>query len=182
MGIQIKPPLLFFVNSRKTIDTLWGKKTERWLTAWVNEKNSIFILHPKKYLKESDHKNIRHFWQTLKHEYCHLYFKKLAHGTNYPKWLNEGLACYLASQEKPIPTKEEAIKIFNYFKRTDKDIYKISYFWVSLLIKKYGSRKLLRLIKSLRQEITEHKFSANFYRIYRFRYSKKEFQKLNQTL
>src|SRR3989344_413717 len=179
-GITINTLSIYFIDSRKEIDKIWGKKTERWLTAWASENNSIFILNPRVYVKESDHKNIDHFWKTLKHEYCHLYFKKLTHGANHPKWLNEGLACYFARQEKPKPSRHEALKLFNYFKKTDKDIYKISYFWVSLLIKKYGLRKLLRPIKSLDPNITQKKITVIFYRIYKLKYSKKQFEKLYQ--
>src|SRR3989344_4515393 len=43
-GITINTLSIYFIDSRKEIDKIWGKKTERWLTAWASENNSIFIL------------------------------------------------------------------------------------------------------------------------------------------
>ena len=37
-GIKIDKPLVYLIDSRKEIDRIWGKRTERWLTAWANEK------------------------------------------------------------------------------------------------------------------------------------------------
>jgi hypothetical protein len=175
-GISVGQPVLFFLNSRKEIDFIWNKKTEGWMVAWAKE-NYIFILNPKVYTKESDHKDIKHFWQVLKHEYCHIYFKKITN-VNYPKWLNEGLACYLANQIKPQPSPEEALKIFEYFSKSDSQIYKPAYFWTKLLIEKFGVEKMLSLIETIKSGITEKQFSANFYKIYGLHYSEKDFIKL----
>lgn len=169
-------PSVVFVNSRREIDKIWGRKTERWLTAWV-KNDKIFILPPNVYLKESSHKDINHFWQTLKHEYCHLYFKKMT-GINYPKWLNEGLACYLAGQTKKPPAEEEALRIFNYYRKPNWQIYKTAYFWVKLLIEKFGREKLLKLIKRLNPQMTKKQFTKNFYQIYKFQFLKEGFGKI----
>ena len=174
--IKIEPTNIFLIDSREEIDKMWGKKTERWLTAWTRN-NNIFILNPKNYTRESDHKDIKHFWQTLKHECSHLYFKKLTQ-TNYPKWLNEGLACYLAGQVKKRPTTEEVLRIFDYFQKTDWKIYAIAYFWVKLLIDKFGKGKMLGLVKCINPQMTEKQFRENFYRIYRINYSKKDLRTL----
>ena len=100
-NIKVEQPNIFFLDSRKDINKTWGRKMPEWSSGWAKNSN-IFILNPKIYTKESSHKKIEHFWKTIKHEYCHLYFKKLT-GTSYPKWLNEGLACYLAKQIKKTP-------------------------------------------------------------------------------
>lgn len=173
--IKIERPLIFLVGSRREIDILWNKKTQGWLTAWM-KGNNIFILHPDVYTKESDHKDIEHFWKTLKHEYCHIYFKHIT-GNSIPKWLNEGLACYLAKQEKKVPSKDNLLKVFNYFRKTDWQIYSIAYFWTKFLIENYGLKKLLELINQINPKITQKQFSENFYQIYRFHYSKKDFGK-----
>ena len=174
-GINIEKPSIFFLNSRKDIDKILGKKTEDWFSAWVKNGN-IYILNHKIYTKESNH-NIKHFWQTIKHEYCHLYFQQLT-GTNYPKWLNEGLACYFAEQAKKIPTQGTLMKIFDYFQKSDWQIYSVAYFWVNFLIEKFGRQKILNLLKSMNFQITEEQFAKNFYKIYQFHYSRKDFDKI----
>ena len=58
-GININKPNIFFLDSRKDIDKVWGKKTENWFSAWAQNDN-IYILNPKFYAKESNHK-INHF-------------------------------------------------------------------------------------------------------------------------
>lgn len=173
---SIEQPSVFFIDSRKEIDKIWGRKTEEWFSAWAKDRN-IYILNPKVYPKESNHKDIKHFWQSLKHEYCHLYYRKIT-GAGYPKWLNEGLANYLASQVKKKPTKEEALKVFDYYKKIDWQIYNIGYFWVKLLIEKYDKKKLVILINSINSQTIEKEFAEKFYQIYKFHYSRTDFEKL----
>lgn len=174
--IKIDQPFIFFIDSRQEIDKIWGKKTERWLTGWTKQ-NNIFILNHNVYARESNHKNIKHFWQTLEHEHCHLYYKQLT-GINYPKWLNEGLACYLSGQIKPLPNKSEALTIFQYYQKTNWQVFKIGYFWVSLLIKKFGEKKMLALLKDLEHDATLREFKDRFYKTYKFRFNRKDFETL----
>jgi len=179
-GIKMWQPFVILVNSRKDIDRMHGRKTEDWLVGWTSGCN-IFILKPKVFTKESSHKDREYFWKVLKHEYCHLYFKQMT-SIDYPAWLNEGLACYLAKQKKTPPSNKEALEIFKYYKKLDKNIYRIGYFWVNFLIKKFGKNKLMELIKSLKPQITEKQFAQNFYRIYQIYYSVKDFEKLLTTI
>jgi len=170
-GVKTEQPNVFFVNSRKDINKIWGTKTENWMSGWAKNGN-IFILNPKIYTKESNHTK-KHFWQTIKHEYCHLYFKQLT-GTSYPKWLNEGLACYLAGQVKKKPAQEEALRVFNYFQKGDQQIYSVGYFWVRFLIEKFGRKKFLTLLNLLEPELTENKFKFIFLKVYKIDFSKKD--------
>lgn len=170
-SINVEQPNIFFLNSRKDIDKIRKMKTKRWQSGWAKNGN-IFILNPKIYAKESSH-TAEHFWKTIKHEYCHLYFKKLT-GTGYPKWLNEGLACYLAGQVKKSPTSDDVMKIFDYFKKSNWQIYSIGYFWVKLLIEKLGKKKFFKLLKQLKPELNENKFKLIFYKVYKIKFSKKD--------
>ncbi len=174
--INIEQPSIFFVDSRKEINKIWGRKTEEWFSAWAKDGN-IFILNPEVYTKESNHKDIKHFWQSLKHEYCHLYYRKITN-TGCPKWLNEGLANYLAGQVKKKPMKGETLRVFDYYEKTDWKIYNIGYFWTKLLIEKFGKKKLLTLLKNINSQTTEKEFAEKFYQIYKFHYSKLDFEKI----
>jgi len=175
-GVTIENPFVFFIESRRDMDRIIGRKTKQWESGWA-ENNSIFILNPKIYTKESSHKDIEHFWQVLKHEYCHLYFTKIT-GGSLPKWLNEGLACYMADQVKKVPTKKKLLKVFDYYSKSDSRIYSIGYSWTKLLIDRFGKRKLLKLIKSVDCDTSERKFAKKFYQVYGFNYSKKDFDKV----
>lgn len=175
-NIKINHVNIFFLKSRKELDLILGRKTEDWLVAFTGY-GSIFILDPKVYYKQSSHKDMGSFWQTLNHECCHLFYYKLA-GVNFPKWLDEGFACYLAGQVKKKPTKEEVLKVFEYFKKSDWQIYNIGYFWVKLLIEKFGKEKMLKLLKILDHGINEEKFKRNFYKVYKISYDRGVFNEL----
>lgn len=175
-NVNIQQPSIFFIDSRKEVDKIWKRKTEEWFSAWAKDGN-IYILNPEIYTKESNHKDIKHFWQSLKHEYCHLYYRKII-VVGYPKWLNEGLANYLAGQVKKKPTKAEALRVFDYYDKSDWQIYNIGYFWTKLLIEKFGKKKLLTLIKSIGSQTTEKEFVQKFHQIYKFHYSKTDFKKI----
>lgn len=151
-------------------------KSQKWMVGGANG-NNIFILDPKIYTKESDHKNINHFYETLAHEYAHIAIREFC-GHNKPKWLNEGLSCYLAKQEKTIPPKENLLKIFNYYEKSDKDIYNVGYFWTKFFIKNFGKEKVLKLLKSINYNADEKQFAKIFYKIYGVNYSKKDLNKL----
>jgi len=174
-GVDIDLPPVFFVQSRKDIDKIWRRKTEDWFCAWANT-GGIYILHPKVFAKESDHK-AAYFWKVLKHEYVHLYYRRMV-GTGNPRWLNEGLACYLAKQEKSVPDKKLLLGLNKFFDRGDKDIYGVGYFWTKYLIEKYGKAKLLKLIKTISSETTKNKFNTSFKKIYGFGLTREELSKI----
>lgn len=166
----VSEPAVFLLDSRKELDVIWKQKTERWVVGGT-KYGAIFILNPDHYVKESDHKNKNDFWKTLKHEYCHIYFRSITSNTR-PLWLHEGLATYLAEQKK---TCDNPLDIFCYFDKQGKGLYDVGYFWVDLLIKKFGKAKLVKLIKSLnvKSVLTEKEFSKIFFKIYGFKFDKK---------
>ncbi len=172
---KIGLPSVFMLDSRKQIDQILRRKTESWMVGWATG-NNIFILDPEKFTKESNHKDIDNFWRVLKHEYIHIAMRKL-YGHDKPKWLNEGLCCYLAKQVKKEPTKRVALKVFDYYLKGDWRIYAVGYFWVKFLIEEFGKTKLIRLLKSLDNQTNERQFAKNFYQIYKFHYSKADFEK-----
>lgn len=174
--VKIKDPKIFLLNSRKEIDAVYGRETESWFVGWV-KNSSIFILKESAFSKESSHKDKNYFWKVLKHECCHLYIRQLT--KNYcPLWLNEGLSCFLAGQEKERITKKQALKVFDYYDKANKGIYGISYFWVKLLINNFGREKLLKLLNAISAIKTKEEFSAKFFEIYGLRYAKDSFAKI----
>ena len=174
--IRIKPAKLFLLNSRKQINQLRHEKTEPWVVGWI-KNNTIYILNPDVFTKESNHKDVNEFWRVLKHEYSHIVIEQFCkRRPRGPAWLIEGLCCYLAGQEKRKPKNKELSAIFKK-KLNSREIYVVGYFWVKFLIEKFGKSKLLTLIKSMNQKIGRSGFVYEFYHIYGFHYSKEEFNK-----
>lgn len=177
-NFKIKDPSLYFVASRKDFDVIVGRKTENWLVA-IARANSIYILDRKIFAKESNHKK-EEFWLTLKHEYSHIYYSQITK-SHYPIWLNEGLASHLSGKKIIVKEKDQVqlLNVFDYYKKGGKDVYTVSQYWVEFLLKEYGQKKLIKLIKSLdiKAELSSGYFNQQFYKIYGFRFDKKTFSK-----
>lgn len=172
--IKIAEPNIFLLDSRKELDLIWGQKTESWVVGGT-KFGLIYILDPKAYIKESSHTDKNDFWRTLKHEYCHIFYKTLTGGYT-PLWLHEGLALYLAGQKKKC---RQPLDVFFYFYKPGPELYGVGYYWVEFLIKKFGKDKMLSLINGLKEEkqLTEKSFSKLFFSVYGFKYNKTHFAK-----
>lgn len=169
-------PLIFFLDSRKELDLIWGKETERWFVG-AFKNNSIYIFNPEAYVTESSHKK-EEFWITLKHEYCHACYAQITK-SRYPVWLNEGLASYISGKKLLLTNdnREKLLNIFDYFDYVDKGAYIIGQFWVEFLIKGYGKGKFLKLIKSFSSKFGYQEFSEIFYSVYGFKFDKETLSK-----
>lgn len=175
-NFKVREPALFLLSSREQLDMIYEEKTQEWLVGCTkllsSTKNGvIFILSPEVFSKQSSHKNPDEFWQVLKHEYCHIYFRQITGGV-YPLWLNEGLANYLSGQKK---SGGEPMDVFNYFNKAGNGVYQVGFFWVEFLIKKFGKRKIKQLIDNLKIDpvLTEKRFAEIFYGVYGFRFNQK---------
>lgn len=156
---------IFLVKDRKMINLLRGKKTESWVVAWING-TSIYLLDKKNFEKESCHKySDKEYFARVIHEMCHVFYKFVP-GFPFPLWLNEGVSIFLSGQNK---FKEKPLK-FSCFLKDYNKLSKASYneggFFIEFLIKKFGKKKLIELIKSPRS--SEKEFSNAFKKIYGF--------------
>ena len=159
------------------MDLMWGKKTEKWFVG-ASKYGSIYIFHPDVFATESSHKKDK-FWQTLKHEYCHIYYAQITK-SHYPVWLNEGLASYVSGKKLVLKDgdKEKLPDVVSYFSDANSGAYMIGQFWVEFLIKKFGKKKLISLIKSFDSGIEEKRFAKKFEEVYGFKYDRSSFSKL----
>ena len=172
-------PQVIMVPDRKTINEVRDKKSEDWQIGWVNE-DLAFVLDNEAMEKNSCHKKYspEKYYSLIKHELSHIFFQHLAKAGNGPKWFWEGVAIFTSGQvafQKPI-TKFE-----HFLDSMDKDLsglYEESGLAVELLIKKYGKKKLLSLIKSLAECPTDKLFTKKFKEIYSFTLSYKNFNNL----
>lgn len=170
--IKFSLPQIVLFRSRKDVDRYWGWKTQPWMVGWAKSW-SIYMFHPNHYLSESSHTDFKRYWKILFHEHTHLYINKLT-DASVPRWLNEGLASYLADQSHAVPDEVTALRVLDKLDMgiNDKDVYKIGYFWVKLLLKKFGKNKLLQLLKELKPGPKQSKFESVFYKIYKIRFSR----------
>lgn len=156
-GFSIKNIKIYLLYSRKDINKIWGSKTPKWLCGFTKnqEKNIIYLLSPSVSKKLSNH-TIPQIHKTIIHEIAHLFIKKI--NTYVIRWLNEGLASFLAKQKQKKIIKESDWEyllkqsfIINpnleWLSIAKKSSYKISYLFVSFLIKKYGKNKIIKLLK-----------------------------------
>ena len=162
-------PNVIIPESRKQIDQLKDTKTERWVVGWSSGQ-FIYVLDRKNFNKESSNKYSESSYSaTIKHELSHAFYNIKSKGKNTPRWLCEGVAIYTSGQNK---LKKIPIKFGNFlsfYENGGKDIYYESGFAVELLVKKYGKKKLLKLI------LNKDGFSKLFKKIYGFSSNYKEF-------
>lgn len=125
--------------SRKAINTYWKRKTASWLCGWT-KNGQIHILHPSVFTKESSH-SLSEYQKVLRHEYSHLFYNRLTNA-RYPRWLNEGLACYVAGQSKGIPEEREALSVGRYFAKGGSNVYHIGTFGYACFYKSMERKSL----------------------------------------
>ena len=174
---EYNKPRIILVPDRKTIDSLRGKKTEPWIVGWASRTN-VFLLNPKKFEKESNHKySNEKFSALIKHEICHCFLDVVAKGySQKPRWLIEGVCIYLSGQNK-FKNKPSQLKEFlKYEENVGLSVYRESGFALEFLIKKYGKNKLIKLLKSLSKIKSKKEFATLFKKIYGFDLKYKNFE------
>ncbi|MDP2628465.1 MAG: hypothetical protein Q8P15_01050 [Nanoarchaeota archaeon] len=171
-------PSIIFVDTRKEINKLKSRKTEKWVIGW-SERNKIFLLNPKKYKKESNHKYFRkEFIALIKHELSHSFFSMKTRRASYkPLWLNEGIAIFVSGQNKFKKKPEKFERVLSFYEEGGEGIYKESGFLIELLLNKFGKAKLIKLIEDLEKINSRKEFEKLFKRIYGFELN---YEKINK--
>lgn len=171
-GVDVKLPAIRFYYSRKEINTYWKRKTAPWLCGWTKH-GQIHILHPSVFTKESSH-TVSDYPKVLRHEYSHLFYNRFTNA-RYPRWLNEGLACFVAGQSKGIPKERMALSVGHYYARSSSKVYTIGTFWVHVLLQKYGKKKFVALLKRFsNQQLTSAVFRSLFHATFEIYFTKKQ--------
>ncbi len=174
-------PKVFIMNSRKEIDTLRGKKTEKWVVGWVDGFNALYLLDFTKIKTESSHKkgySKERYTALVKHELSHLFSNILVKNGYHPIWLWEGLALYTAGQNEFVKTKPEKFnQLLDFYERHTKGkntVYYESGFFVEMLADEFGETKLLKFLKSLQKIKNKKEFDSLFFKTYKFKLNYKE--------
>lgn len=159
-------PEINFIYTREEMDTLLGRKTERWERA-VCVYGKLTFIHPSKTLELTTHTN-DDFWKVVKHEMAHWFYTDIT-GTHRPKWFNEGLANVVAESPRQRPKSLDEPVVDKYFAKSESFTYAWGYWMVKYLLDEYGKEKLVELTKSLTDnEVTKEFFAKQFMEIYDF--------------
>lgn len=172
-SLEISDIVVHVYDTRAEFNKELKRETENWFVACAFSNGDVYILSPIAIEKESNHQK-EEFSQILKHEFTHSFVANLAKGNCVPRWLNEGLASYVAKQHQK---KEKLINLENNFcenlstpedwnKRVKNKAYSISAFFVRFLIEKYSFEKINKLISSVDKEYDYQKFRDIFSSVY----------------
>lgn len=163
--IKLDLPLLVLLSSRHQFNIFWGQQTENWMMAWA--RNSvIYALRLKAIRRHNLHYSIADYHKLLKHEHAHLYINTVGQAEAMPKWLKEGLACWIANQKKRIPDQARLESVFRPDEINPKDTYAIGYAWVDRLLRSFGKNKFLALIQRLEGRYSLAQFRKTFRAVY----------------
>lgn len=141
-------------------------------------KRTIFIFSPIAYVRESDHTDPARYWKTLVHEQAHIYIQELSQG-NTPRWLNEGLACYLARQKARKPDRISALSVVKWNNNVQIGVYALGLYWVKRFIKLYGRTRLIKLLVQISHgKKNARNFQKAFRKVYGFSWNKSTLDRL----
>lgn len=171
------PVKIYFAYSRKEFDKFLGRKTASWEVGYANcPKNEVCLLSPLVFEKASTHKK-EDFPQVLMHELVHLFTHRL-YPFYEPHWLREGLAYFIADQDKP--DFKQRVKLLidsdDFLSSIDttkswrenlyKGVYQLSFLWISFLIKKFSKEKMIELLRRIDFPYEKVRFDGVFEQLY----------------
>ncbi|MBT4165693.1 hypothetical protein HOE04_01495 [archaeon] len=171
---------IIITNTEEEFKRLTKKFYSPWVKGVSLKGNRVILRGPELYKKTyKKFKGTQNPQLLLTHEINHIfaYQINLYRG---PYWFTEGLATYVAKQ---IPgksykksskiTKEEAKRLMFYrfmHKNLKQDMYVVHYKAIDYLIKKFGKKKLLKLVNSYSRNLNKKKYLNLFNKIYGISY------------
>ncbi|OGM74829.1 hypothetical protein A2382_03375 [Candidatus Woesebacteria bacterium RIFOXYB1_FULL_38_16] len=161
-------PSIFLVSSRSEYDSLTGKKSDDWVVGNAYVGNSILLLSPVAYVKESSHKySDRDYLWLIKHELSHLFYNIFTCG-NGPIWLIEGTAIYTSGELEYKKKPEELKEFLDDYCEPSQSIYDEAGFVVEALIRTQSKDKFLKLLEKTKDTFDEDSFRTMFKKHYGF--------------
>lgn len=154
---------VYFCYSRSEFNKYVRKETPEWMVG-VSGKTEIVIFSPAVIAKVSKHPT-SDIAPVLTHEIVHVFTNQLFAFTQ-PKWLVEGLAGYIAGQYKKHqsdrirPTELKLLHTQIGWKKLHN--YKQAFLFTAYLMKKFGKRKIFKLIASLGKHDSYNVFCSKF--------------------
>ncbi len=171
-------PHVYIVEDIRVRDALWRKSVPKYVVGWTKGVD-VFILNKEVAAKVSKWRNGQvdvEYRRLLKHELVHV-FTKVYTGifdrVVEPDWLWEGLAIYLSGQNNNGDADAGGGRVFeNFLDHYSADnsgvVYEESGRAVEFLVENFGKRKLLTLLKKLKEVHSEREFAKVFEDVYGF--------------
>lgn len=156
-----------FLTSRLSYDKALGRDTQTWEVANAYN-NKITCLSPSVWIKESSHKP-EEFSGVIKHEIAHLFNDRLSKQHPMPRWLDEGVADFIAKHEHNHNDKwlylednfcQKLDTPQNWDQRTRYGAYTIANVFVRFLIKKFTFTKIKKIIQHTPAVYTYKQFDS----------------------
>lgn len=152
-GIKIDKFKVKFVYSRKEFDKIWGSKTEKFVSGFI--KDDLMILFSYSIFDKETKWKKKYFYECLLHEISHLFYEEMRDDSYDPLWLSEGLATFIQSRNKKFKylkrIKIEKEILEGGFENISVKSYHVYRLFVEFLIKLYGKKSILNLIKKLKE-------------------------------
>ncbi len=172
--LEISDVVVHVYKTRAEFDKQLGMETASWLVANASNNGEIDILSPSAMEKESSHEKSE-FPQILKHEFTHLFVDGLTKGKSVPKWLNEGLAAYIAKQHQNYKGSlyfeenfcQKLSTPLGWDNNVNYGAYTISALFVNFLITRYSFNKVKELLASLDKSYRYPNFKKIFSAVYK---------------
>lgn len=138
-----KEAIIDFYN--KTVPKKYGSAPD-YLVAF-SPGNKVYIIHKDNMPTDVEDNGRIRFNKVLKHEIVHKYIKRLK--GNPSSWLEEGICCFVAEQDKYDINKEEiTLELLKELSNTqDGRKYGIGWNMVKFIVEEYGKEKLFELVK-----------------------------------
>lgn len=162
-GGELPIPQVTLLSSRRQLRQFWKTPQPSWLVGWYRNQG-IYVFN-----RRASGKTTRAWYQLIAHELAHVYINRTSRG-HVPKWLNEGLAMFLAGQHRSC--RPDDVRLF--FSRRHRppavNDYSVGYVLVRFLLRRYGRQRMLKLLERLRHP--RQRWPSAFLSVYRQRWDR----------
>lgn len=140
-GFSLPLPTIILLPRRQLVRDFWRSKKETWKSGWYRNRTVYIVDLPIAKRSRAD------WYRLLAHELAHPFIHQASHG-RVPRWLNEGLASWLAGQRHHRCTPAEAVGFFRQRKSPSNiNVYQAGRMMTEYLLGKYGRQKMLNFLR-----------------------------------
>ena len=145
--------------SDKFTDLRKEKNPPKWLSGFANDR-TVHILSPEVMSARREDSGTTRFKKILKHEIAHFYVSRL--NDDIPAWLNEGISCWLANQNKDADINPTVALLKALDHEYGKSTYDVGRFMVSKIVDTFGKERLFDIIRIKDREARYEKLKEMF--------------------
>ncbi|MEM4331010.1 MAG: hypothetical protein QW273_03320 [Candidatus Pacearchaeota archaeon] len=154
--------MLSLKDFEKNYEKEKGKKTEKYVVGYCLNNGRIFILDKKDFPKKGH--NEEEFEKVMRHEMCHIFFRRFFYPKKISIWIEEGLCHFLSfgdvySNVKNFISFEKIKNNADWYKNP---VYNQSKEFFRFLFNNYGEKRVLDFLKELKKNSEETSFKKAF--------------------